>query len=597
MSEWRIAAKRADFNLIGTRYGISPVLARLIRNRDIITDEEIDMYLNGTYDNLHDASVMTDMVKACSLIREYISEGKKFRVIGDYDVDGICATYILLKGLEKCGGKADYAIPHRVHDGYGINVGLIDDAHDDDVDVIITCDNGIAASEQIEHANELGIHVIVTDHHEVPSEEDPESGERIEILPPAEAVVDPHREGDAYPYSNICGAVVAWKLIGLLMPMCGVGANEADALMHELIEEASLATVCDVMELRDENRIIVKEGLSRIANTTNVGLRALINATGLSNKRITSYSYGFILGPCINASGRLDSADRSLALLLCDDPVSAAQLADDLKQYNEERKALTEQGIMRAIDDIESTSLKNDKVLVIYLPRIHESLAGLIAGRIREKYERPVIVFCDGEEGIKGSGRSIENYDMYTGLAAHKDLYLKFGGHKMAAGLTLNGDVVDELRARLNDSCTLKEEDMVATTVIDTELPFTYATESFVNELTKMEPCGNGNPKPVFALRNLKVLGAEPGRSERAPITITVSDSSERRYKLKYFGRGGNNTFLDDVDEAYGQGTAGDLCEGSARGIVMDIIYTPGINEYRGERSVEYTLNEYRFRL
>ena len=594
MSEWLIAAKRADFNSIAARYGISPVLARIIRNRDIITDEDIDMYLNGTLDNLHDPSSMTDMVRACSLIQQYISDGLKFRIIGDYDVDGICATYILLRGLRACGASVDHALPHRIHDGYGINDHLIDLAHDDGVGVIITCDNGIAADDQIRHAYDLGMHVIVTDHHEVPFDEDEETGERLELLPTAEAVVDPHREDDPYPYKGICGAVVAWKLISLLLPMCGIPNADADALVMELIEEAALATVCDVMELRDENRIIVREGLARMAHTQNTGLRALMDAVGLSGKKLTSYSYGFILGPCINASGRIDSADRSLELLLTEDSYTAARIASELRAYNDERKAMTEAGIARAIEDIEGSALKDDRVLVVYLPDIHESVAGLIAGKLRERYEKPTLVFTDGTEGIKGSGRSVEAYNMYEELAAHRDLYAKFGGHKMAAGLTLSGDAVDELRYRLNAACSLAEEDMQTRVMIDTELPLSYPDYAFIEELGRLEPCGNGNPKPVFALRYLKVDRVEKSRNERAPLIISVTDRNGGRYKLKLFDRDG--MFLNSADAYYGQGTAGDLCDANHTDVMIDVVYTPGINDFRGNRSIEFTVNDYRFR-
>ena len=537
---------------------------------------------------------MTDMVRACSLIQQYISEGLKFRVIGDYDVDGICATYILIRGLRACGAVVDHAIPHRIHDGYGINDHLIDMAQADGIDVIITCDNGIAAYDQIRHAYDLGMHVIVTDHHEVPYDEDEETGERLELLPPAEAVVDPHREGDEYPYKGICGAVVAWKLVSLLLPMCGVSDSDMAALTEELLEGASLATVCDVMELRDENRIIVREGLKRMPYTSNMGLRALMDAVGLTGRKLTSYSYGFILGPCINASGRIDSADRSLELLMSEDSYAAARIAAELKSYNDERKAMTEAGIARAVDDIEGSSLKFDRVLVVYLPDIHESVAGLIAGKLRERYEKPSIVFTDGLDGIKGSGRSIEAYNMYEELAAHRDLYTKFGGHRMAAGLSLDGDVVDELRTRLNEACTLREEDMTTKVMIDVELPFGYADQSFIEEIGRLEPCGNGNPKPVFALRYLRVLRIEKSRNERAPLIISVTDRQGGRYKLKLFDRDG--MFMSGVDSFYGRGTAGDLCDGNAADVMMDVLYTPAINEFRGSRSIEFTVGDYRFR-
>lgn len=594
MSEWKLAAKRADFNQIASRYGIDPVTARIIRNRDIISDEDIDMYLNGTRDNLHDASQMTDLIKACSLIQQYISEDLSFRIIGDYDVDGICATYILLRGLAACGADVDYALPHRIHDGYGINEHLIDVCADEFVDCIITCDNGIAASSQIEYANSLGMHVIVTDHHEVPFEIDEETGERIEILPPAEAVVDPHRMGDAYGFAGICGAVVAWKLIGQLLPMCGVPQSDADALMDELIEEAALATVCDVMELRDENRIIVKEGLRRSNSNPNRGLKNLIRVQGLEGKQIMAYSYSFILGPCLNASGRLDSASRSLELLLSTDEYDAARLAEELKAYNEERKTMTDNAIKRAIEDIDNSSLKQDKVLVVYLPDTHESVAGLVAGKLRERYEKPCIVLTDGEEGIKGSGRSIDNYNMFEKLSEHREFFVKFGGHKMAAGLTLDGDVIDEFRTALNESCKLEDSDLVTKILVDVELPFGYVTEDFISGLSVLEPCGVGNEKPVFAQRNLRVLQVLKGSSERAPLTVSVRDSYGGAFKLKLFDHNGD--FEGRVSRFYGEETSRRIFSPEECDVTMDVIYTPKINRYRDNTYIDLLINEYRFK-
>ena len=595
MSKWTIAAKRADFNEIANKYGISPVLARLIRNRDVITDEEIDMYLNGDINNLHDPRSMMDLVKACSLIQQYISEGKNFRIIGDYDIDGVCATYILMKGLEKCGADVDYAIPHRIQDGYGLNENLIDDAHNQNRDVIITCDNGIAASSAIAHAIELGMHVIVTDHHEVPFEEDDETGERIELLPSAEAIVDPKRDGDNYPFSGICGAVVAWKLISVLLPMCGVGVDESEELKDSLLEEAALATVGDVMELRNENRIIVKEGLQRMMHTNNIGLKSLIRATELSGKIITAYHVGFIIGPCLNASGRLDTAARALELLLCEDEVQAAQMANELKNLNVTRKSMTEQGVALAVEDIENSTIGNDRVLVLYLPGIHESIAGIIAGRIRERYEKPVIVMTDTLEGIKGSGRSIEAYDMFEELSKHKELYTKFGGHKMAAGLSMDMDNLEIFRRELNNSCTLRDEDLVTKVVIDQELPLGYITYSFIEELSMLEPFGNGNTKPVFAIRGLKVRKISIIGKNRNLLLVKVDDCANGgSYELKLFNK--VDQFLNDADEFYGQGTAGDMSDGTVSGVTVDIIYYPSINEYMGRRSLEFIVNDYRFK-
>lgn len=594
MSEWVELRKGADYNSITSRYGISIMLARLIRNREIITDEEIDLFLNGTLDNLHDPSEMTDMIKACSLIQQYISDKKRFRIIGDYDVDGICSTYILVRSLEACGAGVDYAIPHRIHDGYGINEHLIDAAHDDGVEVLITCDNGIAAADQIRHACDLGMHVIVTDHHEVPYDEDEETGERLELLPPAEAVVDPHREDDEYPFKGICGAVVAYKLAGILFNMCGADPSTPDTLRSELLQAAALATVCDVMELRDENRIIVREGLKLVNISPITGIRALINASGLNGKRITSYHFGFVIGPALNAAGRLDSASRSLELLCSRDGSEAAVIASELVAYNDTRKSMTEQGVERAIEDIDNSPLGNDRVLVIYIPGIHESVAGLIAGRIRERYEKPSIVFTDAEEGIKGSGRSIDSYNMYEELCRFKHLFTKFGGHRMAAGISMNVDSLDVLRTGLNDNCTLTDAELTRRVNIDIVLPFNYVSESSVEELAKLEPCGMGNPSPVFAAGDLTVKKVTIRGKNRNVYFLDVYQNDNSRYKLKLFDNEGR--FLNEADAFYGRGTAGDLCDGSAVGVRIDVIYNPGINEYMGERSLEFTVREYRFR-
>lgn len=585
MSKWSIAAKRADFGAIAQKYGISPVLARIIRNRDVITDEEIDMYLNGNMDNLHDPTSMRDMVKACSLIQQYISDGKKFRIIGDYDIDGICATYILLKGLEKCEACVDYAIPHRIQDGYGLNENLINDAYKAGIDVIITCDNGIAANDAISLANSLGMHVIVTDHHEVPYETI-----GYEILPPAEAIVDPKRDGDNYPYNGICGAVVAWKLVTQLLPMCGVSKAESENLITYLLEEAAIATIGDVMELRNENRIIVREGLACLEHTTNTGLKALLRATDLYGKRISAYHIGFVVGPCLNATGRLDTASRALELLLCEDEIEAAKMAEELKELNAARKSMTEHGVSVAIEDIENSEIGRDKVLVLYLPGIHESIAGIIAGRIRERYEKPTIVMTDAAEGIKGSGRSIEAYDMFEELSKYRHMYTKFGGHKMAAGLSMELDNLERFRKELNQNCNLEDEDFVTKIVIDQELPLGYITYSFVEELSKLEPYGNGNSKPILAIRGLEVTGVSIKGKNRNLMLINVRDPKNGgTYELKMFNK--TDMFLEDIDKFYGEGTSSSLSN-----VVMDIIYYPGINEYMGRKSLEYIVNDYRFK-
>lgn len=594
MAKWVLSAKRADFNLLSVKFNISPVIARIIRNRDIISLDEFDKYLNGDLSKLNDPSSMLDMVKACSLMREYINENRKIRIIGDYDIDGVCSTYILYRGLTECGADVDYAIPHRIHDGYGLNESLVQSAYDDGREIIITCDNGIAAIEQIDFAYSLGMHVIVTDHHEVPFELEEDGITKLEKLVAAEAIVDPKREGDNYPFDGICGAVVAWKFIQMLLKMANIEKAKADKLILELMEEAAIATVGDVMELKDENRIIVKEGLARINNTENIGLKALIRAVGLSDKQITAYHIGFVIGPCINATGRLDAATRALELLLCKNPDTAAIIANELKNLNDARKDMTELGVNQAIADIESSSLRDDRVLVIYLPDIHESLAGIIAGRIRERYEKPTIVMTDAESGIKGSGRSVEAYDMFAELSKHKELFTKFGGHRQAAGLSMSEDNLDIFRKSINEDCTLTKEDLICKVTIDIELPFAYVTEDLIEELSLLEPFGNGNSKPVFAQRDLPVISAKVIGKKKNLLLIKVADKNNRIFELKIFNK--TDVFMNEIDQLYGEGTSGDLVEGSASGVKIDVIYYPGINEFNGRRSLEFIVNDYRFR-
>ena len=516
MEKWFLTMKKADFNSIARKYHISPITARLIRNRDVIGDEAIDFYLNGTIADLYDGMLMQDMDKAVEILAEKIGEEKQIRIIGDYDIDGVNATYILQEGLSGLGAHVDTDIPDRIKDGYGLNIDLINRALDDGVDTIITCDNGIAAADEIAYGKKNGLTVIVTDHHEVPYVE--MNGEKEYLLPMADAVVDPHRADCGYPFKGLCGAAVAYKLIEALYNIMQRDPEDVDYLM----ENVAIATVGDVMDLTGENRIFVKQGLEMLKRTKNQGLKALIECTGIDVERLSAYHIGFVLGPCINASGRLDTAKRALELLNAKTRREAVMLAEDLKALNDSRKEMTEKGVEEAVQMIESTSLKDDKVLVVYLPDCHESIAGIIAGRIKERYYRPTFVLTKAEEGVKGSGRSIESYDMFAQMCRCRALFTKFGGHKLAAGLSLEEGNVERFRETINDLADLTEEDLQMKVSIDMLLPFPYITEQLIGELQLLEPFGKGNTKPLFAERNLRVIGPRIFGKNRKPQCTQV---------------------------------------------------------------------------
>lgn len=598
MGKWMVAAKRADFDAIAQKYQISPVLARIIRNRDVVGDEEIDRFLNGTRAKLYAPGLLKDMDRAVEILLHKVAEGKHIRVIGDYDIDGICSTYILYRGLMACGAQVDTAIPHRIHDGYGLNEHLIQEAHDAGADTVLTCDNGIAAYSQIEFANALGMTVIVTDHHEVPYDE--VDGQRQYRVPRAQAVVDPKQEDCSYPFPEICGAVVAYKLVlALLAEQEHVDWRDVmeSELGLELMEFAAFATIGDVMELRDENRIIVKSGLELMAHTRNIGLRALMQATGTDPARIKPYTIGFVLGPCLNATGRLDTAVNALELFQAQDMDRAAMLAGDLKAMNDSRKELTLKGVEEASAQIEQGGLGSDRVLVIYLPKVHESLAGIIAGRIREKYYRPTFVLTKAEEGVKGSGRSIEAFHMYDELTKCKELFTKYGGHKLAAGLSLAEENVGELRRRLNENCTLTDEDFEEKVLIDVPMPMAYASLDFVAELERLEPFGNGNPKPQFAQKNVRFVSGRLLGASRNVGKYTVEDEDGRRYELIYFGD--IEGFHAHVSAKYGAGALDGLYRtgapgcGAAQPVVLSVVYYPDVNEYRGNVSLQMVMKYY----
>ena len=619
MAKWMVAAKKADFERIAEKFHISPVAARLLRNRDVTEDEDIRKFLTGTLEDLHNPMLMKDMEKASEIMLFKIKSGATMRIIGDYDVDGICSAYILLEGIRILGGCVDTVIPHRMKDGYGLNDSLIEDAYEAGIDTIITCDNGIAAAPQIQLAKEKGMTVVVTDHHEVPYEEI--GGERKYLLPPADAVVDPKREDCAYPYKQICGAVVAYKFIQLLFfkaGLCKAPITEentveesreteretddklngsrinAQAILRELLMFAALATVCDVMELKDENRIIVKKGLALMAEPSNLGLKALIMVNGIEGKSISPYHAGFILGPCMNATGRLDTAERALELFTCKDYNEAVTIASDLKSLNESRKQMTEEGVKQAIRQVEESDLKEDKVLVVYLPDCHESLAGIIAGKVKEKFGKPAFVLTKGEEGVKGSGRSIEAYSMYEEMSACKELFTKYGGHKMAAGLSLAGEeMVDIFRKTLNKNCRLTDEDYEEIIHIDVPMPLSLANKQFIKEISYLEPFGMGNPKPLFARKGISLLSGRIMGKNRNVGKYRIADEEGNLYDMIYFGDFQKfDEFLKErfgercPERLYGRG----LNKGEA---VISIAYCPEMNYFGGKESVQIVMQNY----
>ena len=569
MEKWVVTAKKADFQEIGRKYGIDPVIARIIRNRDITGDEAIEEYLNGTLADIPSWKLLKDIDKAVEIISGKIDAGTKMRIIGDYDIDGVTATYILLKGFKRLGANVDTYIPDRVADGYGIHDHLIKKAVEDGIDTIVTCDNGISASSQITYAKELGMTVVVTDHHEVPFT-DTEEG-RTYILPPADAIINPKQADCTYPNKNICGAVVAMKLVFALYEKYRLPEEEKE----DFLEPAAIATVGDIMDLQGENRILVKEGLARLPFTKNKGLKALIRAIGLEDQKITSYDIGFRLGPCINASGRLDTAMRSLTLLQSEDEEEAAKLAGDLKALNDSRKALTEKGTEEAYKLIESSALKNDRVMVVFLPECHESLAGIIAGRIREKYHKPTFVLTRGEKSLKGSGRSTENYSMYEELVKCDSLLVQYGGHPMAAGLSIEEENVEKFRQTLNDNCTLTEEDMIPKIVIDVPMPISYINEELVEQLSILEPFGKGNTKPLFAQKNLRVLKVGIYGKTQNTVKLQLRDPSGAVMDGLYWGE------------------AKEFADFARSHETISVTYYPRINSYMGRESLQIVIQNY----
>lgn len=567
--KWVLTAKRADFTEIGNKFHIDPVIARLIRNRDVVGDKAIQKYLHGGMEDLYSPWELKDMKKAVLILEEKIREKKHIRIIGDYDIDGVCATYILKQGFLLLGGNADYEIPHRIKDGYGMNRSLIEQAKADGIDTIVTCDNGISAKDEIAYAKALGMTVIVTDHHEVPYVK---QGEKVEYLVPnGDAVINPKQADCMYPFKGLCGAGVAYKLVEGLFSKRDLPKEE----LYKLLKFAAIATIGDVMDLQDENRILVKCGLERIRKTTHPGLLALFQVNQLSSREISAYHMGFVIGPCLNASGRLDSAKRALQLLETKDPAKALSLAEDLKNLNDSRKILTEQAVFKAKEMIQQSSLKEDKVLVVFLPECHESIAGIVAGRIREAYHKPVFVLTKAEYGLKGSGRSIENYSMFERLQDCKDLLLHFGGHPMAAGLSLMEENWREFQKRLNANCDLTEEDFTEKIVIDVAMPMDYISEKLVEEISLLEPFGKGNTRPIFAEKNLQVEDAELIGRNKNVLKLTLKNTTGRKMNAICFRE------------------AREMYEYVQEHKHIMAVYYPQIEEFRGRRSLQVVITHY----
>ena len=581
--KWLLRNRKVDLKAMSEKYKISQLLCKLMVNRDIIDENIINSYINPVYKYLHSPKTMKDVVIAVDIIKRKIQENKKIRIIGDYDVDGIISVFILYTALKKCGANVDYEIPDRIKDGYGINENIVKVAYDEGVDTIITCDNGISAIDQIQYAKDLGLTVIVTDHHDVPFIE--EDGVRTFLSSQADAIINPKQIECEYKFKSICGAGVAFKLMEALYEEIGMDKEEC----YKLIEFIAIATVCDVVDLIDENRIFVKNGLEMLNNSKNIGINALKKACGLEDKEITAYHLGFVIGPCLNASGRLDSAKKGLELLLMEDDEEAKNLAQEIVDLNDARKNMTKEGVDRAINIIDSTDINNDKILVVYIPDIHESLAGIVAGRVKEKYNKPTIILTKSEEGVKGSARSIEEYNMFEGLLACKELLDKFGGHPMAAGLSLQEDKVDELRIALNNKCELTDEDLTRKIMIDSSLPLEYLNLHLIEELNVLEPFGKGNSKPVFGVRDSKITKAMLLGKDKNVLKLKLLTNNNITIDAMIFNDLEN--FESKIIEKYGNEELDNLYNKSNNNIPMDFTFYPSINEWNGNKSIQIVVN------
>ena len=586
MQQWMVINKGADFKGIGNKFHIDPVTARIIRNREVIGDEEIQSFLAGTLQELPDVHLMQDLDLLVEVLDQKIKEKAKIRIIGDYDIDGVMSSYLLYRALTRCGAIVDVAIPNRITDGYGLNRNLITEAFESGVDTILTCDNGIAAIEEIAYAKEMGMTVLVTDHHEIPFKD--VDGERIYMRSVADAIVNPHQKTCAFPYKDLCGAGVAWAVIVALYEKNNIEQKEA----KELLEFVAFATVGDIMSLTGLNRILVREGLKRIHHTTNIGMRALISRCGFLPEQIDTYHFGFVLGPCINAAGRLDTARRALRLFISESPEEAAEVADELVILNEERKEMTRQGVEEAKQLVEEGGYENDPVLILYLPNVHESIAGIIAGRIREYYYRPTFILTKAEDGVKGSGRSTEEYSMYEQMCKCSDLLTKFGGHPMAAGLSLPEENVEAFRKQMNENCPFRAEEMVQTIHIDVPMPVDYVTNALVEEFSILAPFGKDNPKPVFADRNLKISRMWIVGKNQNVLRMTLISEQGRPLSAIYFGDiEAMQTYLM---EQYGTQEVDKAFHGRENNMQISIVYSPKLNTYRDSETLQFEIQYYR---
>ncbi|MGG7174061.1 single-stranded-DNA-specific exonuclease RecJ [Clostridium neonatale] len=584
---WFIKNRKADYKSMSLKYGISELMSKLIINRDIFEDEIIKSYVTPEFNKLHNPREMKDLELAVNILKEKIITNKKIRIIGDYDVDGVISVYMLYTALKKCNANVDYEIPDRIKDGYGINEKIIKEAKDDGVDTILTCDNGISAIDQIKYAKELGLTVIVTDHHDIPFVED-ENNKKIFLQSDADAILNPKQKDCNYKFKSLCGAGVAFKLIEVLYEEFNIDKEEC----YKLIEFLAIATVCDVVDLIDENRIFVKKGLEKINNTSNLGLGELIRENEIQDKTISVYHLGFIIGPCINASGRLDNAKKGLRLLLADEEDEAVHLAKELVKLNAERKDMTMKGVEDAIEIIEGTEIINDKVLVVYLPHIHESLAGIIAGRIRERYNAPTLILTNGEEFAKGSGRSIEEYNMFEKLLECKELLEKFGGHPMAAGLSIKEENIDKLREKLNENSMLKDEDLIKKIKIDCVLPLDQINFRVIEDLEKLEPFGKGNEKALFGIKDVNVIKAQILGKNRNVLKLKLKSNSDKIFDGIYFGN--IEEFEQTVCDKYNSEELSKLYDGIFNDVKLDFVFYPNINEYNGNVSIQIVIQNYR---
>ena len=585
MQQWLLTNKKADFKALGEKFHIDQVTARLIRNRDVIEEEDIWRYLHGDINDLYDPHLLKDGELLVDILAEKIREKKQIRVIGDYDIDGVMATFVLKTALDRCGANVTIQIPDRIHDGYGLNQNLIAKAYEDGVDTILTCDNGIAAIEEIAYAKSLGMTILVTDHHEIPYEET--DGVRIYKKSVADAIVNPHQKECAYPYKCLCGAAVAWKVVCLLYERMGIPFTETE----ELLENVAFATVGDIMPLTDENRILVKEGIKRIHKTQNVGMKALIAQCGLQPEQIDAFHFGFVLGPCINASGRLDTAKRSLELFFQTNPAFAMQIANELVVLNEERKEMTKEGTDAAVRFCEEKDCEKDDVLVIYLPEIHESIAGIIAGRIREKYYKPTFVLTKAEDGVKGSGRSTEEYSMYEEMCKCQELFTKFGGHPMAAGLSLPEENVSLFREKINALSTLSEADKRQKVRIDVPMPMDYATLELVQEFSILAPFGKDNTKPVFADKHIHIKRMSVMGKNRNVLKFSLVTAYGKLVTGIYFGD--IEKFFSYIEEKFGKQQLEAALNGKENHIELSVIYFPKINSFRGVDELQFEIQYY----